>query len=761
MDAFVETLFKYRPVVFERGDFALAAPWPMLIIVAVAAIGVVLAWAYRRARGESTRRGRGLLTAVRVAIAAPAGFALLRPALMVSTAVPQKNAVAILIDDSRSMRITDADGHARADVAQRLVGTRDSALARALGDRFQLRYFSFSSGAEPIPDARGMTFAGGRTHLGAALDRARQELSTVPLAGLVVITDGADNSASALAEPLLALKARGLPVYTIGVGSPRFERDIEITRVEVPHTALRGTALVANVVVAQPGYAGRKGKRLAEDAGRIVAYQEVTLRGDGEESPVRMRVVTQETGPRQLRFRIAREEGELIADNNAREALVTVTDRAEKVLYVEGEPRFELKFMRRAVREDQNLRLVALQRTAENKFLRLGVEDSLELVAGFPKTREELFTYRAVILGSVEAAFFTLEQLRMLADFVCERGGGLLLLGGRRAFAEGGYAESPLADVMPVEVTRSGESGEEYFAELQVSPTAAGAMHPATQLVASEQASLERWKTMPALTTVNRIGRAKPGATALLVGQDTSGRGGEQQIVLAHQRYGRGKAIAFPVQGSWVVEMHATMTVDDGTHETFWRQMLRWLVSNVPERVTMTAPDHVAPGEIVPLRAQVNNESFLAVNGAAVRANVLGPDGAPLDVPFEWIVDKDGEYRGSFTANAPGLYRIRVSARVGDTVITGGEDYVVAHDIQQEMFGAAQRPALLERVARETGGRYYTPQTAEALARDVMYTSTGTTITEQLDLWDTPAMFVALLGLIAAEWLLRRKRGLA
>src|SRR5687768_12671695 len=683
MNAFVETLFKYRPVVFERGDFVLAAPWPLVIAIGVAAIAVALAWIYRRARGKSTRPNRVLLTAVRVAIVAIAGFALLRPTLLVSTAVPQKSSLAILIDDSRSMRSADEDGHARADVAQQLFGTRDSVLARALSERFQLRYYRFSSGAEPIADARAMTFAGGRTHLGVALDRARQDLSTVPLAGMVVITDGADNSASALAEPLLALKARGLPVYTIGVGAPRFERDIEITRVEVPHTALRGTALVANVVVAQRGFSGRKVQLLAEDGGRIVASQEVTLRGDGEESPVRMRVVTSETGPRQLRFRIAREAGELIPDNNARSALVTVTDGAEKILYVEGEPRFELKFMRRAVREDENIRLVALQRTAENKFLRLGVEDSLELVAGFPKTREELFTYRAVILGSVEAAFFTLEQLRMLADFVGERGGGLLLLGGRRAFAEGGYAETPLSDVMPVEVTRSGESGEEYFAELQVSPTPAGAMHPATQLVASEQASLDRWKTMPALTTVNRIGRAKPGATALLVGQDTSGRGGEQQIVLAYQRYGRGKAIAFPVQDSWVWQMHATVAVDDATHETFWRQMLRWLVSNVPERVTMTAPDHVAPGEIVAVRAQVNNESFLAVNGAAVRADVLGPDGQPLDVPFEWIVDKDGEYRGSFTAKEPGLYRIRVSARVGDSVITGGEDYVVAHDIQQ------------------------------------------------------------------------------
>jgi hypothetical protein len=207
--------------------------------------------------------------------------------------------------------------------------------------------------------------------------------------------------------------------------------------------------------------------------------------------------------------------------------------------------------------------------------------------------------------------------------------------------------------------------------------------------------------------------------------------------------------------------MHASVPVEDATHETFWRQMLRWLVSDVPDRVATTAPDHVAPGEAVALRAQVHNESFMAVNGASVTASVLGPSGEPVDVPLEWMVDKDGEYRGTFAANEAGLYRVRVTARTGDSVVVGREEYVVAHDIQQEMFGAAQRPALLERVARETGGRYYTPETAHTLAEDIVYTNSGTTVTQQLDLWDSPALFIALLGLIAAEWLLRRRRGLA
>ena len=145
--------------------------------------------------------------------------------------------------------------------------------------------------------------------------------------------------------------------------------------------------------------------------------------------------------------------GEQVTQNNARDALVEVSDRREKVLYLEGEPRFEMKFIRRAVEDDKNLQVVILQRTAEDKYLRLDVGSPDELVGGFPKTREELFAYRAIILGSVEAASFSPDQLRMLADFVSKRGGGLLMLGGRRSFAEGGWAGTPVGEVLPVSST--------------------------------------------------------------------------------------------------------------------------------------------------------------------------------------------------------------------------------------------------------------------------------------------------------------------
>src|SRR5207245_3773416 len=220
------------------------------------------------------------------------------------------------------------------------------------------------------------------------------------------------------------------------------------------------------------GYGGQTVPLSVEDDGRIVSTQEVTLPPDGESATVKVRFTANEAGARTFKFRVPTQAGEQVTQNNARDALIQVNDRAEKVLYYEGEPRFELKFLRRAVEADKNLQVVTLDRTAENKYYRQAVTHPDELIAGFPKTREELFQYRALILGSVEAASFTPEQLRMIADFVNKRGGGLLMLGGRRSFAEGGWGGTPVGEVLPVVIENA---GAKYLSELQARPTRAGA----------------------------------------------------------------------------------------------------------------------------------------------------------------------------------------------------------------------------------------------------------------------------------------------
>ncbi|NIR46163.1 MAG: hypothetical protein GWN99_17180 [Gemmatimonadetes bacterium] len=752
-------LFKYRPLVFQRGELAFGAPGPVTVfaLLGVVALGLVI-FAYSRARTR-TRRDLAVLTVLRVSALAILLFCLARPMLLLPTVVPQRNFLGIVIDDSRSMSIADRDDTPRADFARRQFAGPDSALRAALAERFMLRFFRFANTTERLDDPGALIGSGGATDIAQALDAARRELAAVPLAGLVLLTDGADNTESSLTETLLALRAAGVPVYTVGLGRERFDRDIQVSRVETPRSVLKGSALVVDLIVEQTGF-GRENVRVdVEDDGRIIASQEIRLPEDGESGTVRVRFTAEETGPRLFRFVIAPQPGELVTQNNAREALVVVEDTRQKILYLEGEPRYELKFLRRAVEDDENVHVVALQRTAENKFLRLGVDDPEELAAGFPRTRRELFAYRGLILGSVEASFFTHDQLTMIEEFVGQRGGGLLALGGRSALERGGYQGTAVADVLPVVLSPVDATPESFVAELDVETTRAGRTHPSVQLVPDLEESARRWTELPAVTAVNWIVEAKPGASILLTGDADAVD--EPLIVLAYQRYGRGKALALPVQDTWIWQMHADMPLDDLTHETFWRQLLRWLVSYVPDPVSVTmSRDRVGPSQPVTVTAEVRDDTYLNVNAAEVVARVIAPSGAERELRLDWAVDSDGLYSANFAPVENGLHRVEVTAAKGGDYLGEGQTYVESAELPTEYFDAEMRAPLLREIAEGTGGRFYTPETVSRLPEDVSFTDSGTTIIEERDLWDMPIIFIALLALVGAEWGYRRRRGL-
>jgi len=251
----------------------------------------------------------------------------------------------------------------------------------------------------------------------------------------------------------------------------------------------------------------------------------------------------------------------------------------------------------------------------------------------------------------------------------------------------------------------------------------------------------------------------KPGAAVLLTGD---GPAASAQVVLAYQRYGAGKAIAFPVQDSWLWQMHASVAVDDMTHETLWRRLLRWVVEGVPDRVTATADrDRVEPGETVALSAVVRDAGFLEVNDATVEARVIQPAGGERVIPMDFAVDREGEYRARFEADAPGLYEVRVQALRGKASLGTDVIYVQVAPDDREYFDAAMRAPWLRRAAEDTGGRFYTPATVASLPEDITYLGRGVTVVQQKALWDMPILLVLLVGCLGAEWLLRRRWGLA
>lgn len=756
MDQLFAFLFKYRPAAFESGVLAFEPPGPWwLVVLAGVAAAALAAWLYARA-GKLPIRDRVVLSLLRGGALALLVLCLAGPVLLVATAVPRRNVVAVLIDDSRSMTIRDSGDSTRFGAALESFAPGTGDLTRALAGRFQVRTFRFSDMVAAFPAGEAAPPAGRQTDIASALTAVRQRLSGEPVAGVIVASDGGDNAGSALTDALLAYRAAGIPVHTVGYGSERFDRDLAVELDALPEHVPKHATLVADVRIRQRGLSGTTVSVVVEDGGAIVGQSSVRLPQGGDVVTVPVSFALSEPGPRRLRVRVPVQQGEQVTENNTAEATLVVRDQRARVLYFEGEPRFEVKFLRRALMDDEQLHVTTLQRTADEKFLRLDVEDSAEVAAGFPRARAELFAYRALVLGSVEASFFTRDQLSMIAEFVRERGGGLLVLGGRRAFAAGGYEGTAVADALPVVLARADTS---FFREVRVSRTAAGRRHPALRLnPATEAADAAKWDSLPPLSIAHPITGAKPGATTLLTGEAEGG----PYIVLATQRYGRGRSAAFPVQDSWLWQMHASLSLEDQTHETLWRQLLRWLVTGVPDQVAVRpASGTVLPGRPITLTAEVLDSAYAALNGAEVVATVRAPDGTESALPMAWSVEKDGEYRAALTPVDEGLHEIIVDARHNGQLVGSARAWVTAGDPRVEFADAERRGAVLRRIADETGGRSYDGADASGLAEDIQYSAAGATTQERLDLWDMPVLLLGLIVLVGTEWVYRRVRGLA
>ena len=772
LDTIGSWLFKYSPRAFARGEFVTAPVVPAIALVVVAVAVIVLIVVTHARLRTLPVRDRAVLGMLRTLAVLLVIGCLFRPGLVIAAAVPQRNVLAVLFDDSRSMRIADANGSSAASAADTTVtaGSRlaalqrvfadSSALMRELGSRFALRRFRFAAGATPVRTPDDVRASGTRSDLALALHDVRQDLEGMPLAGIVLVTDGADNGRSSMDDALLALRAQRVPVYTVGVGQERFARDVAIERVQAPRRLLSGAAGVVEIDVRLRGVGETRVPLTLEADGRVIATETVQTPTRGDLASVRLRIPPLAPGVHRLALRVRPLADEVVTQNNEWQTSLEVRTGPDRVLYVEGEPRPEFAFLRRAVSDDSAVHVVGLMRSAERKYLRLGVRDSLELLNGFPTTRDELFGYRAIILGSVEAAFFDGEQLRMLADFVSIRGGGLLALGARASLSEGGFAGTPLADVLPLTLTRGDINVDGPALAVQVRPTRAGEVHPALQLRESLGASRARWDSLPPLTIVNQVGALRAGATTLLSGRTDDGR--SDVPILAWQRYGRGMSAVFTAQDSWLWRMDAGIAVEDRTHQTFWRQVIRWLVDEVPEPFEVTAiPARVAPGETVTLRAQVATARFDDVNDAEVTATVTGPTGTVETLALEWSLRDDGSYTARFTPRDTGRYTVDALARTSRDSTQAVTTTILVDERGADVAQAELRAPLLRRIADETGGRYYPIDGAAALADDAVYTNAGVTVREAKDLWDMPAVFLLLALLLGIEWGHRRWRGLA
>ena len=313
-----------------------------------------------------------------------------------------------------------------------------------------------------------------------------------------------------------------------------------------------------------------------------------------------------------------------------------------------------------------------------------------------------------------------------------------------------------LAEVLPVVLPAP--SRADFTREVQIQPTESGLIHPVLQVAQKEASTAERWAALPPVTVVNPIREAKPGATTLLHAVDA--QGDQPLVILAVQRYGRGRVAAFAVRDSWRWRMHRSVPRDDRSHQNFWRQMLRWLVESVPERVSVEPVSQAALHEPVTIRAEVRGEDFAASGSAEARLSIVSPSGEESDVTMDAAPTGRGEYRARFVPREPGLHELRVQARDTAESTSQATAYFTATTDAREFHRAELDAELLQRVSNATGGRYFHLRDATAVVEHIEPRMDGVTVTKRLPLWNMPVIFLLIVAFLCAEWGYRRWRGL-
>jgi uncharacterized membrane protein len=749
-----EFLFHYSPSVFRKGEFVLLGRYPWWVLaLAILAAALALGWATWRRRermaGSLTGWRPAVVWLLQASLAALLLVLLWQPALRVSTLKPQQNIVAVVVDDSGSMGIQE-DGQSR---LARVVNTLNGGLVEGLSKNFQVRLYRLSDRLERIKDLDELAANRQATRIGDSLKEVVTEAGSLPIGAVVLLTDGADNSGGIDLETLSEIRSRRIPVHTIGFGRERFERDIEISDVQTPDRALADSRLLAHVTFRHSGYANQKARLAVRENGRMLASKEITLKAEGLQQSEAVLFNAGIAGAKHLQVSIDPLTGEENPNNNTVSRLVNVEAHKPRVLYMEGEPRWEYKFLRRAMLKDRNVQLVSILRTTQNKLYRQGLSGPEELAQGFPSRVEELFAYQGLVIGSVEASYFTASQQELIRQFVDRRGGGILFLGGRASLADGGYSASALAEIFPVSLPT--QKTTFYRDQAAVELAAAGRDSLITRLVEETEENAKRWTALPRLADYQELGAPKAGATVLAQLRTPAGR---TLPLLVTQNYGRGRAAVLATGGSWRWQMGQELT--DQTHEMFWQQLLRWLVTGTPGPVTASTPRQVLSDEtLVRLHATVRDKTYLPSADARVEARILGPAGISDVVELTPDAQEPGVYSAEWRAGATGAYMAELVAKRGeeeagrDTITFRREDGVA------ENFRAEQNRELLEKLSEQTGGSYYRPRDARRLLEDITYSEAGITVRETKDLWNLPAVFLTLILLKALEWFLRRRWG--
>ena len=767
----------------------------ILLAVAVA----VILWSYARARGSLwLKLSLGLVKFIAIGLLV---VCLLEPMNRLSRPEPGANLMLVLADDSQSLQIKDRGASESREFAlQRLLNKDSNWLDNLAGD-FDVRRYQFDRQLRPVANFEAYQADQRGSDLIGNLKLASERLSGRPVAGIVVLTDGNMTDTGLLESKWDNIDWSKLPpVYPIVIGQLEPADDLGITRVWSSQTNFESAPVTITAELIAHGFSGKSiVVQLLDSANQELDRQTVRRVEEGRTFAVRFNTQPKRRGVNVYRIRTFLESDESLATvgksvleatnvNNERIVIVNRGRGPYRVLYVTGRPNWELKFLRRAMAADDEISLVALVRIARREakfsfrgrsgqesnplyrgfanqdddtaeqhdepvFLRLGTQDQDELRNGFPQDAETLFRYDAVVLDDVEANFFTEDQKSLLKKFISLRGGGLLMLGGLESFAAGGYRQTTIGELLPIYLDdRIIETASQPY---QLNLTREGWLQPWVRIASTEEHERTRLAAMPAFQTLNLAQTIKPGASVLATVKSSTGT---ELPALIVQPFGKGRVGALMVGDWWRWHMQSSVENDDMMKS--WRQMVRWLVSDVPRRVEAEVLRDSEAAQSVRLVVDVRDESFRPLDNAQVAISVLTPDNKTVQMVASAVDAQAGRYVADFASQQSGAFRAEIIAKAADqSLIEQREIGWVADPDAAEFRSLVPDRKSLERLAEKTGGEVIDQAGLNAFVESLDDRKVPITVTQLIPWWHRWMVMALAMSLLVTEWGFRRWKG--
>jgi hypothetical protein len=717
----------------QISDFDLSLTDGLLLGLLVP-IGVYLAYqVYLPGRGVAAR----LLLAMRCVVLILLILLMMEPILALTVRNHRKPLLALLIDDSESMRVEQA-GSARKDEALEVLGSQ---IVREIESRARVSLYRFSEILLPMgrQGVDSLKWDGRATDIAGALDVLREVTSDEGLVATVVVTDGAHNLGG---RPERAARDLGVPVFVVGVGKEEPPRDLAMVAAVIDPLGYVGRDIKIVVGIKSSGFEAAQDVIVVEESGQRVAIQPVRLT-DGEQS-AEFTIVPDRPGRHVFTVSVGPREGEQSSANNTMVLSTQILDSRLRVLLVAGAPSADLAYLRRLLEADENL--------------------ALEMVVG---TRPGQWPYRTqalinnpeendlVILFDLPANIMDGVPVQRLADFVSS-GGALMVVGGENSL-DRGYASSPLGKLLPISLSGKGSSYQEE--QFKVEIPRGGALHPILRITEDPLADRAEWAELPPLQAYNGNRGARPGATVLLY--HSVERVGKQKMPLVViGRAGKGKTMVVAARTFWRFgPMMRGIGKTEAASRAFWTNAAKWLVTEegVDRVQVMVDKPAYRSGEAITFQARVLDELLNPLEGARVSISVLDSSGG------RQVVLKDrgeGRYRGQMKAGSQGDYRFDVRAERGGQQLGKGSGEFTVGRYSLEYEDVRMNGELLRKIAAQSGGRFVRSESLPAVLDSFVFSPQPTTVHYRSRLWGKSWPLFLLVALLAAEWTIRRRRGM-